>query len=198
MGCGCSNPNLIASWEDIQRLAPMNPMDLIANAQFGATQGAFLFSATYITPGGAWGTPTMAISAEATVATLASDSLVTAADAAQWNFSHQTVNVGAVVPPPLRRRVFLRAGTKWQNTIPLSIGPDIHNDFQLSFLDNAGTRGDYAGTVPVIWFNTSLSGSANSLVLTLRITGRVSVGLRSLNTNTGFYEMFEMDWFIVP
>jgi hypothetical protein len=189
---------MVVSWEDIQRLAPVNPTDLIANAQFGVAQGAFLFSATFITPGGAWGTPTMAISSEATVATLASDSLATAANAAQWNFSHQTVNIGAVVPPPLRRRVFLRAGTMWQNSIPISIGPDVHNDFQLSFLDNAGTRGDDAGTVPVVWFNASMSGSANSLVVTLNTTGRAAMGLRSLNTNTGFYEMFEMDWIIVP
>lgn len=197
MGCGCSDPNMIMSWEDIQRLAPMNPMDLIANAQFGATQGAFSFSTTFITPGGAWGTPTMAINGEATVTTLATDSLVTAANAAQWNFSHQTANVGVVVPPPLRRRVFLRAGAMWQNIIPIAIGADVHSDLQLSFLDNAGTRGDYAGTVPVILFNASFSGSANSLFVTLNTTGRTSMGLRSLNTNTGFYEMFEMDWIIV-
>lgn len=44
---------MIMSWDDIQRLAPMNPMDLIANARFGATQGSFLNSANYISPG-AW------------------------------------------------------------------------------------------------------------------------------------------------
>lgn len=139
----------------------------------------------------------MALGNEATVSTLAADSLVTAANAAQWNFSHLTVNAGAVLAPPLRKRVFLRAGTKWENTIPISIGPDVHNDFQLSFLDNAGTRGDYAGTVPVIFFNASLSGAANSLVVTLNYTGRAWMGLRSLNTNTGNYEMFEMEWIIV-
>jgi hypothetical protein len=197
MGCGCSDPNMINSWDDIQKLVPMNPMDLIANAQFGATQGAYLNSTNYIAPG-TWATATMALSSEATVSTLAGDQLVTAANAAQWNFSHQTVNTISAVAPPLRKRVFLRAGTMWQNAIPISIGPDLHSDLQLSFLDNAATRGDYAGTVPVIWFNASFSGNTNSLVVTLNTTGRAEMGLRALNTNTGNYEMFEMEWIVVP
>jgi hypothetical protein len=66
----------------------------------------------------------------------------------------------------------------------------------LSFRDNAATRGDFAGTIPVISF-TGMNYTGNtSLEVTLKQLGTVIMGLRAINA-AGDYSMFEMEWHIV-
>lgn len=70
------------------------------------------------------------------------------------------------------------------------------SNIQLSFRDNAGTRGDQSGTIPVISFTGSFTGSKN-LVLTLKQLGHVVMGLRAIDS-LGAWSMYESEWIIVP
>jgi len=74
------------------------------------------------------------------------------------------------------------------------------DDLQLSFLDNAGTRGDAQGTVPVLGFSLGAPFASGSHVLnlTLKSFGTVSLGLYSLATTSGDQGMMELDLVIVP
>ncbi len=98
--------------------------------------------------------------------------------------------------PPPAKVIFLRGGPAWEMSIPINFGGATYNDLQLSFRDNAGTRGDYAGTVPVIAFQGLFTG-AQTLSVTLKSPGRISMGLRSIDLS-GNWSMFEMEWIIVP
>lgn len=118
------------------------------------------------------------------------------ADANQWNFRHQTVNLASDLAPPLQKVIYLRGGRQWQMDIFLDLGTTA-TDLQLSFLDNAGTRGDYAGTIPVINFAGPIASPAK-LSITLKDFGKVSMGLRMIDSVSGDWSMYEMDWVIVP
>ena len=196
MSCGC-NTGTINSWYDLQNTAPKNPFDLIANAFLNGTGGQFLYSTTYIDPpGGTWTASPIFNSGQATCEALGTDNFQMVANAAQWNFQHQTANTAATLAPPMRKLVYLRYGTMWQMKIPLSLGGITVDDVQLSFLDNAGTRGDYAGAIPVISFPGTFSGTVN-LIVTLKQPGQVSMGLRVIDAATSDWSMFESDWVVV-
>lgn len=197
--CGCDTSygaTTINSWYDLQNSAPRNPFDLIANAYLNGTQGVFAYSDTFKDPPGATWIPSPIIySSEAVCTALESDNFQKVADANQWNFNHQTVNTSSGLALPLHKVIYLRGGHSWQMDVMLDLGTPT-NDLQLSFLDNAGTRGDYAGAVPVITFPGSHSGIVQ-LSLTLHEVGRTSMGLRMIDSGTGDWSMFEMDWVIV-
>ena len=197
MGCGCSDPGMVRSWNDIAKLSPTNPLDLIAYATLNGTVGAYANSTTYAqTTGVTWVNSGVIVSAEASVLSLATDQMVTQAYANQWNFQHLTDNL--VVPPPLRKVLFLKAGTAWQNIIPLNFGgASTFDEVELSFRDNAGTRGDSAGTIPVITFGGSYTGVSVLLNVTLQRTGIAIIGLKMRNTVGSDLSMFEMEWHIV-
>jgi hypothetical protein len=137
------------------------------------------------------------LGAEATITTNGTDQTQNVSDASQWNFSHTTTNVASTLAPPLRKVVFLKAGTQWSNNIPMVLGAGTYTELQLSFLDNAATRGDAHGTIPVIRWTGSFTGSV-SLDLILKRSGRFTLGLLGIdNAGTPNYSMFELDVVVV-
>lgn len=199
MSCGCKNSSSINSWNDFQNMAPMDPRDLIAYATLGGSPvvGDWYLSNNYIQPGpgSVWIPSPITFAGQAVAITNASDEGQMNFDATSWNFQNKTVNNAATVAPPLRKVIFIRAGIQWMNTIPLGLGSSpSFVDLQLSFLENAATRGDMQGTVPVIrWASGPYSGPS-SMSLVVKGPGRFTLGLMGINNNsTPDWSMFEMD-----
>jgi len=209
MACSCNSsttaPNSsgsIQSWYDLQDYAPRNPLDLIWLAQIydGANTdiGVFLNSSTYNTPPSSWlaaspfsynGTP-----ACVTNETTKPEKIL---EQSNWNFTHLTRNSSTLLAPPLRTMIFLRGGKEWTMNIPVNLGAGSYSDLELSFLENAGTRGDYLGTIPVISFTArAYTGSVTFKIISQQL-GKVSMGLRAIDAS-GNWSMFAMDWIVVP
>jgi hypothetical protein len=175
---------------------PLNPIDVIANAALGPTPGVFLNSSTFVTSG-SWTASTLAVASTPNCSALGLDNLQMVADANQWNMQHLTYNGASTVALPLRKLLFLRGGTEWQMNIPLNFGAGSYPDIQISFRDNAATRGDYRGQIPVISFTgPGFSGNV-SLQLTLKQYGHMIMGIRTIDSG-GNYAMYESEWIIVP
>lgn len=187
-GCMASRIN---SWTDLQQTCPKDPRDLIAYAMIESQVGSFELSSNYIAPG-TWVTSPLEVSDDPTVSALGTDDLQKVADANQWNFQHQTWNSSSALAIPLRKLVFLRAGTMWLNRLPLDLGETPIQEIQISFLSNAGTRGDAQGKVPVIrWSGVSLANQV-FLEVTLKVAGQVQIGIWTYNGTN--YQMYEMIW----
>ena len=187
----------VTSYYDLLNLCPKNPLDLIASASLNGTVGTLTNSTnfnseTWNDVGGL-----VVVSTKPNITTLATDSGEKVADAAQWNFSHLTWNSDVALPIPLRRMLFLRAGTEWTNRIGFTFTPTI-SDVQLSFLGNAATRGDKQGTIPVISWSGGSWTSAVTLDLVLRQPGIARMGLWLKSSGTVYYYMFDMEWIVVP
>lgn len=91
--------------------------------------------------------------------------------------------------------MFLRGGDEWTMEIPLDFGGSDVSAVQLSLRNNAATRGDAQGTVPVIAFSGTVSG-AQTLTVTLKEPGQVCIGL--YGEVGGQPTLFAMEWWIVP
>lgn len=190
-----NNGSNVQSWIDFSNLCPKTPLALIAWGKLGSTVGTYQNSSTYINPPGGWVTDGCSVSNEPFCSALQSDNQQMVADADQWNFSHLTRSDNSNLTPPLKKLIFLRGGNQWKMTLPITMGMNCTN-VQLSLLNNAATRGDAQGTVPVIDFNEGFSaGSVVDLEVTLLSFGQVTIGLRLLNGSQ--YSMFAMDWVIV-
>jgi hypothetical protein len=193
MNGGSIGPTSINSYYDLQQMCPKNPLDLIAYAAFNGTVGSLVNSTTYNAE--SWteaGGATVSIVSEPIVTALGTDSGQQLAYANQDNFSH--LNWLGTVPPPLLRTIFLKAGTTWSNRITINI-PSTVTEVQLSFLNNAATRGDAQGTIPVIDFTGSWSAGSCALDVVLKQPGCVRMGLWVRSGST--YYMFDMEWMIV-
>src|SRR5262249_13419432 len=159
LSSGRNRMNGLNSWIDWRNMMPRDPLEVIANATFKAAVGTYTNSTTYITVPTSWATHSITYNTAPTVSALETDNQQMVADAAQWNFQHQTRSPSfSTLALALQRVAFVRGGTQWANTIQLIAngvtGP--LDDWQLSFLDNAGTRGDAQGTVPVFSFGASV------------------------------------------
>ena len=195
MGCGCNDP--ITDWYALRNHVPRNPFDVVAWAEFAGLQGTFEYSSDYLTGGTAFvATPLSINGAKGVVDAWESDNLQMVGDAAMWTQQHQMINVSNDVPPPLHKLVFMRGGTAWKNTFFLDVGVDV-DYVLLSFLENAGTRGDAQGQVPVIRFDGPIIAGLHPLTLTLKRMGAMSMGLKTLATVSGDDAMMEMDWNVV-
>lgn len=201
-GCGSHTPTQklggspITSWIELTRAMPANPLDLVAFAALNATNGLVADSTTY-NGSGTWAASPVTVSVIPTIQSLATDEAVTSAYAEQWTLSHLTANLGATVAPPLQKILYLKAGRSWLNKVVIQLGGTSYSDFQLSFRDNAATRGDAAGTVPVISFAVSTAGAV-TLDLTLHRPAIAFMGLVMKNTSSGDWSMLEMEWRIMP
>jgi hypothetical protein len=201
MGCNCNAPSVLTSWIDLESYPPRNPLELIAKAQIvigGNTDvGAFISSAVYGNPGVPWTANTFAITGLPVCVALESDNQQKVADGQIWNFQHITWDGAVRIVPQLQRLVFLRGGDDaWQMNIPINLGGGLYPKLELSFLDNCGTRGDYAGTYPVISWTARNYTGAVSLQVTLKQFGRVRLGIMALD-NGGNYSMFDFEAMIV-
>ncbi len=200
MGCGC-NSTPINSWIDWAQSNPVNPLDIIAMARLdmGVNHdvGVYLDTTTYSTPGSSWVASPFSYNGEPTLISYRTDQQGTVAEALQWNMSHLTRNSDANLAIPLRKVIFLKAGADWEMQIPLALGAGSYSDLQLSLLDNAGTRGDDQGTVPVISFTARAYTGSVTLSVSVKSPGILPVGFRAVSA-AGDWSMFEMLWIIVP
>ncbi len=189
----------VQSWNDLIVMSPADPRDLIGNAVIAGTTVQFLRSNTFTISTGSWIASPFALGPSAPVcAALGTDSLQCVEYANQWNFDHLTAKVGdSLMALPLLKVVFLRAGTQWKNIVRLNLGPATYNDLQLSYRDNAATRGDAQGTIPVISFTGgNLTGNI-ILEITLKRAGHFMMGLRGIDGSSN-RSMYEMEWKVVP
>jgi|GEM_PF-903212 len=103
MPCGCNDTTgtspaePILDWNDWQNTPPRSPFTLIAEATLDGADGVF---ARVLPTGDPWGANTMVFSAEAVCAAMQDDNHQMTADAEQWNFRHQTINLATLAPPP--------------------------------------------------------------------------------------------------
>ncbi len=185
----CIFPPQAQSWIDWIHAMPMDPFSVIQNAAIGATQGTLVNSTNYNNSTWAANTVVLRSGQTPTVTALEVTNAQMIADAAQWNFRSQTNNASATLAPPLLRAIFMRGGPQWQMTLPLDFGGNTFTNLQLSLLDNAGTRGDAQGTVPVIQIAGSFTG-ATTLLLTFKAFGEFIFGLRC-DTGGGTVMMYE-------
>jgi hypothetical protein len=190
----CFPPGSANSWIEWQHSNPVEILDLVANASIASTVGTFANSSNYGSPA-SWASNSFTITTAPTCAALGFDSGDKVANAAQWNFQHQTANLLTTNAIPLRKILYLRAGTQWEMSIPISLGGSTYTDIQLSFLNNAGTRGDAQGTVPVIQWTGSFTGDV-VLKVVLKVPGRFTIGLRAA-TGGGSTSMFDMGWVVI-
>jgi len=170
---------------------PADILNLVAMARLGGITGTYQNSTSFNTPPVAWAASGIAYSGEPLVAALATDSGLAINFANQYNFSHEQRNQSTLLAPPLQKVIFARAGTEWENLITLAFGGVTYNDLQLSFRDNAGTRGDAQGTIPVLSWSGSFTGN-QQLGLVLKQQGKVSLMLRAINAS-GDWSAFEME-----
>ena len=175
---------------------PRNPFDLIAMAKANGNTGVFKHVSDFIDPPAGWSSSPLSVDAAPTCSALELTNAQMVADADQWMFLHKTADLSTDLPPPLDKLLFLRGGTQWQMVLKFALSEDISN-LQLSFLDNAATRGEIGGTIPVIEFDATLSGII-SLELTLKQMGDVSMGLRTITSAGSDWAMYESRWRIVP
>jgi hypothetical protein len=191
----CIFPPDSKSWIDWIHATPMDPFSLIQNAAIASTQGVLVNSTNY--NNSTWAANTVVIKSGMTpvCSALETTNAQMTANAAQWNFAAQTNNASATLAPPLLRAVFMRGGPQWQMSLPLDFGITTYTNLQLSLLDNAGTRGDAQGTVPVIQWTGSFTGT-NVFTFTFKAFGTFILGLRC---DTGAaVSMYESRIIIVP
>ena len=189
MGCGCNGR--ITSWYDLQNTEPKNPFDIISYAMLDASIGTLLYSSAYINDGGTWSSSPITVGAQSASPVSAWNGPDHSGDAAQWSMQHLTTNTASDLATPLRSLVFIRAGNLWRNDINLVFGAAC-NYLEISFLDNAGTKGDDEGAVPVIRFDGPIAAATHQLSITTKMPGEVLLGLRTEVTSSTDDSMLQL------
>lgn len=209
MSC-CQQLDTVQEWYEWEGAQPLEPSKLIAYAHLGGG-GAQIEGVRKRVTGFAsqnWTSTPFSLASEPVCSALGYDEGRNTSNADQWNFDHLTENTSATLPTSLQKVLFMRGGLHWQMTIPLMIGGPAPLDLvQLSFRDNAGTRGDAMATYPVIEFDASgtpsgFTGAVN-LKVTLNSLGRYKMVLWARSRPYGTmppiidYSMTEMEWVVV-
>jgi hypothetical protein len=206
MSC-CLRLDQVTDWYDWEGAQPQEISDLVAYASFGGgieliLPGTRTRVADFANQ--SWAESQLTIASQPLCLANGSDKEGNNANAQQWMFDHRTWNDSATLPPALTKVMFMRAGTQWRMSIAFSrTGPEKIDEVYLAFRDNGGTRGDYAGTYPVIKWASSAGGYDGLLQLfvDLRRTGRYNVVLWTKSKPTGtpaspVYSMTEMEWIV--
>jgi hypothetical protein len=199
--CGMSNgscngvqPSFIQSWLDLQAMMPKNPLDVLYYAKLGTTEGVPGSSLYFHQPSsGVWRDPLVSLNGKPTCYAAGTDDVQKVEDALYWTFSHLTWYGDINAPKALRKLIFLRGGIEWRMKIPLTFSSEWTN-VMLSLRNNAATRGDAQGTVPVIGFAGAFSGSVE-LEIAVKTFGQLSMAL--VGTQSGDTAMYEMEWMVV-
>ncbi|MBR9977952.1 MAG: hypothetical protein KFH87_07680 [Bacteroidetes bacterium] len=190
---GCA-PDHIESWYDIARLCPEDPRELIGNAAINSEVGVFELSDDYLTE--SWHESPISIVSAPIINALETTNMQKVANAEQWNFSHETWVSDPSLAPPLRKIVFMRGGVDWNNSIVLNFGSIPIETVQLSFLNNAATRGDSHGSIPVIgWRGKSLTENIE-LDLVIKKYGQYTLGVWTSRDQE--YALFELVIISIP
>ena len=206
MSCGCtSNNTMVRSFNDLQQLDPVDPrsiIDYVAIDDAGVQPGVWTLSSNYAvpTPPSVWGATAIGLNGLVTIETNHTDNDQMVFDAAAYTQANQqSTNTSSSVAMPLRKIAFCRAGRQWLNDIPLVFpaSPQIV-EVQLSLLENAATRGDNAGTIPVFRFAATPFSTTPNLRIVFKRPGRFVLGLLTINNaGTPGYALFELDAIVV-
>lgn len=209
MSC-CIRLDNVEDWYDWEGAQPDEPSGLISLAQLGGgiepIRAAKKVRVTDFASQ-TWAATPLSLLNQPICLALGGDKAINTANAQQWMFDHKTWNDSTTLPESLKKVMFMRGGPQWRMVINISISGIVGMDvFQLAFRDNAGTRGDYAGTYPVLqWESTTGGGYLGniSLRVDLRKLGRYSMVLWTKSKPTGtpaapVYSMMEMEWIVVP
>ena len=165
----------------------------------GQLHGIFHLESTFHTPavGSSWINSGIVISSINGVTTNHGDNEQMVFDALAWSMAHQnTTDFASTMAPPMRKTVFMRAGEQWTNTFGLTFpASPTFTEVQLSLLDNAATRGDAQGTVPVFkWTAGTPYAGAVTLSMVLKQRGRFQLGILGIdNSSPADWSMFELD-----
>jgi hypothetical protein len=184
----------VNGWNSLVQAQPLDPLSIISNCLLGATVGVWTRSTTFLQA--SWGTNTIAYSGNnTTVLSLDTTDQTTVVQAAQFVVKTKMVNVGASINPAVEKVAFVKAGPYWQNQIELLLGATNWSNVQLSFRDNLGTTGSFAGSasgaVPVFSFGAGPFTGATSLYMTIATPGTYSLAL--VLDNAGVWSTFEME-----
>ncbi len=160
--------------------------------------GVFTRSTNFI-GASSWIASPFALQGSLVCTSLHSDDMLSVANAAQWTVAHQGINTSSSTPPPIRKLIFMRGGTEWQNTFSIDLGIGVYSGLQLSIRENATSAGDFTGTatgtIPVFQFQSGLTGVVTFSV-TVNMLGRFAMVL-SAKDGSANYSMFEMEWHVV-
>jgi hypothetical protein len=193
--CNDSPAPAMRSWSDHQTMMPKCPLDLLWYAKLGTVEGIVGSSAYFYQPAsGSWRDPLVAISGKPTCCAAGTDAEQKLEEARYWTFAHQTYYGDLNAAKPLRKLIFLRGGVDWRMKIPLTFSSEWTNVL-FSLRNNAATRGDAQGMVPVISFAGAYSG-AHELEVSIRSFGQATMAL--VGTQSGDTAMFEMEWVVMP
>jgi hypothetical protein len=146
---------------------------------------------------GSWINDPFLLASAPTCSALGTDNDLMLANAMQWNFLHRTSVPSTTIAPPLNNLVYLRGGNLWMMTVPIQLGSLNYPDIQVSFRNNAGTRGGCQGTVPAVSFTARNYTGLIDLRVVLGRLGRYIMGIRAIDEFGNSY-MYEMDWNVVP
>lgn len=116
---------------------------------------------------------------------------------AQWTMQNLMANAATDLATPLRSLVFLRAGDRWKSLINLTFASAC-DYLEISFLDNAGTKGDDEGAVPVIRFDGPITAATFPLILSTKMPGEILLGLRTQVTASGDDSMLQLRCIMTP
>jgi hypothetical protein len=172
---------------------PHDPREIIAYIKIANTDGVYMDSNTYKPAGVTWTANTVVFGSTATVTANRTDDKQKEAEAAQWNQQNKMLPDDPDIPPALEKVVFMRSGNEWLNNIEIDFGGETYTDIEISFRNNAATRGDAQGTIQVFSFTGESFTGTDTMYVTLKRTGQFMMGMR-LKDGGGNYYFFEMEW----
>ena len=181
-------------WNSFVQAQPIDPLSIISNCLFGATAGIWTRSTTVLQS--SYGTNTLAYTGNnTTVLSLDTTDQTTVVQAAQFVTRTKMVNVAASINPAVGKIAYCRAGAYWQNQIEIALGAINYSNVQLTFRDNLGTTGSFAGSatgaIPVFSFGAGPFTGNTSLYMTIATPGTYSIVL--VLDNAGVWSTFEME-----
>jgi hypothetical protein len=180
-------------WNSFVQAQPIDPLSIISNCILGGTNGVWERSTNFLQA--SWGTNTVAFTGNnTTVISLNNTDATTVTQAIQWVVRTKMVNVGAAINSTVSKIAFVKAGPYWQNNIEIGFGVTNWTNVQLSFRDNLGTLGAFAGSasgaIPAFAFSGTITGN---MVLSMTIPNPGTYSLVLVMDNAGVWSTFEME-----
>ncbi len=184
---------ITAGWRAFPGTQPIDPLSVILNCSLGAAQGVWQMSTNFLQS--SWGTNSIAYTGNnTTLVSLDTTDATTVVQAAQWVVQTKMVNVAASINPAVAKIAFTKASQYLQNQIEIALGATNWSNVQLSFRDNLGTSGSFAGgatgAIPVFSFPGIITGNQ---VLSMTIAKPGTYSLVLVLNNAGTFSTFEME-----
>ena len=180
-------------WNSFVQAQPIDPLSIIANCSLGGIPGVWERSTNFFQT--SWGTNSVGFTGNNTnLVSLNTTDATTVAFATQWAVQTKMVNIAAAINSAVSKIGFVKAGPNWQNNIEAGFGATNWTNVQLSFRDNLGTTGTFAGSasgaVPVFSFAGLITGN---MILSLTIPNPGTYSLVLVMDNAGTWSTFEME-----